>query len=948
MGRLAVRILLAAFALAAGCTGATSAGDAGDAGTDAAIDTSVDALLDAQDTATVDSGPRQCTNDTECTDGLFCNGVERCMPGHASADARGCVAPAASSPCAASQTCDEARARCVSQCGHEPDADGDGHRASDCGGDDCDDSDARRFPGNPEVCDTSDHDEDCDPATFGVRDGDGDGFADSRCCNTASATVRHCGDDCDDARATVHPAAPETCDTFDNDCNGTADDGVMLRLFADSDGDGYGNASMPMTVSGCTTPSGAVANNTDCDDTNAGRNPGAPEVCDGVDNDCDTMIDEGVSRTFYADVDGDGFGAAGSSAMMTTGCAPPVGFAANRLDCDDTIAARNPAAPEVCDGLDNDCDTMVDEGVQRTYYADGDRDGFGAMATTVQGCTAPTGYVDNALDCDDTTSRRSPAFPEVCDGLDNDCDAMVDEGALRTFYSDTDGDFFGDASGATRTGCVAPVGFVENNQDCDDANWSNRPGGYERCDGVDNDCDGMTDEGAASSCPTVANTTFACTAGACVVATCATSWSNCNGAAADGCETNTSASAAHCGACGRSCGVGGLCTGGTCDGLVGLAVGGDHACVLRGGGAVACWGANAHGQLGNGTLNGSPRPVAVIGLPAAPTQIYAGGAPSASVTPAGGQTCVVAGGRLYCWGSNERGQMGNGTLLDALTPTNVAMSGDTSPISYAASGHLQSCAITHLFSGINYDFLYCWGENSYGQLGDGTTTSRTFATRISTTIQGPISLGWRHSCALAGTRAFCWGDNGTGQLGNGSTIAQLAPVNVCTSGTGGTCVPADFTGLAAGGSHTCARRSDGTVWCWGTGSSGQLGNGSTALRTLNPVQASGITTATQVVSGQNFACALLADRSVRCWGDNGRGQLGDGSITQAAAPVTVQVSGGAPLGDVLGLAASGSQACVVRGSAPRVMCWGANALGQLGDGTTTDRSVATAVVDLGP
>ena len=122
----------------------------------------------------------RCANDLDCDDGVFCNGVERCMPGAAGANALGCIPPAGVA-CRATQVCNESAARCQSDCGRAPDADGDGHRAAECGGDDCDDSDANRFPGNAEVCDPS-HDEDCALTTVGSTDMDHDGEIAQTCC----------------------------------------------------------------------------------------------------------------------------------------------------------------------------------------------------------------------------------------------------------------------------------------------------------------------------------------------------------------------------------------------------------------------------------------------------------------------------------------------------------------------------------------------------------------------------------------------------------------------------------------------------------------------------------------------------------------------------------------------------------------------------------------------
>ena len=157
-----------------------STGDTVDAApTDAAHDVTTDvASNDAREASAT------CVTDTDCSDTMFCTGIERCQPGASNADARGCVVASPANPCATGQTCNEAMDRCESSCA-SADRDGDGHRTTACGGDDCDDMDANRFPGNAEVCDIATHDEDCDAFTFGIRDGDADGEADARCCKSS-------------------------------------------------------------------------------------------------------------------------------------------------------------------------------------------------------------------------------------------------------------------------------------------------------------------------------------------------------------------------------------------------------------------------------------------------------------------------------------------------------------------------------------------------------------------------------------------------------------------------------------------------------------------------------------------------------------------------------------------------------------------------------------------
>ena len=201
-----------------------------------------------------------CTNDQQCSDGVFCNGAERCMPGAANANAHGCIAAIPTNPCMPTQTCNEAMQRCETSCPTTADADHDGHRSIACGGDDCDDSDPNRFPGNVEGCDAAGHDEDCDPMTIGNRDADGDGEIDARCCNDVL-----CGTDCDDSRPNVGRHATEVCNGIDDNCNGMTDEGVLITYRRDADGDGFANPAGEVRT-GCSAPSGYSDTLTDCDE----------------------------------------------------------------------------------------------------------------------------------------------------------------------------------------------------------------------------------------------------------------------------------------------------------------------------------------------------------------------------------------------------------------------------------------------------------------------------------------------------------------------------------------------------------------------------------------------------------------------------------------------------------------------------------------------------------
>jgi hypothetical protein len=205
--------------------------------------------------------------------------------------------------------------------------------------------------------------------------------------------------------------------------------GDSISGYPDGDGDGYGDASIPaVPFQGCALPAGFSSNNLDCDDTDPSVNPDAIEkICDGKDNNCDGIIDEGLTTSVYPDADGDGFGFSGVSA--TPVCVVPDGYVTNNDDCDDTNAAIYPGAPESCNGVDDDCDGLIDESVTTIFYKDADGDGYGDGSDTISACNPDTGHTATVSgDCDDTNAAIHPGAPELCNGVDDDCDGVADSG----------------------------------------------------------------------------------------------------------------------------------------------------------------------------------------------------------------------------------------------------------------------------------------------------------------------------------------------------------------------------------------------------------------------------------------------------------------------------------------------------------------------------------------
>ncbi len=253
-----------------------------------------------------------------------------------------------------------------------------------------------------------------EPTDTGPTDADGDGT--------------YAWQDCDDQDAEVFPGADETCNERDDDCDGDVDEGVGLELWADDDGDGWGDVDT--SVTDCEETTGWATQPGDCDDADPDVHPDAEEACDEVDNDCDGVVDGGDAvdaTSWYQDADGDGWGDEG---IMELACEGSSAMVRQAGDCDDDDPQVNPEAEEICDGVDQDCDGDTDEGVLIEFWADTDGDGFGNPAYPDLACEADVGFVDPALgeDCDDTDPAIHPQAEEACNELDDDCDGELDEG----------------------------------------------------------------------------------------------------------------------------------------------------------------------------------------------------------------------------------------------------------------------------------------------------------------------------------------------------------------------------------------------------------------------------------------------------------------------------------------------------------------------------------------
>ena len=277
-----------------------------------------------------------------------------------------------------------------------------------------------------------------------------------------------------------------------------------------------------------------------------------------------------------------------------------------------------------------------------------------------------------------------------------------------------------------------------------------------------------------------------------------------------------------------------------------------HACAVTTAGGVKCWGSNNQGQLGDGSARDSPTPTDVTGLATGVQAVSAGT----------WHTCALtSSGQVECWGANDSGQLGDGQACGAVCTTPVEVLGLTN-VDAITVGFGHSCAV------IDGGGVKCWGENFQGQLGDGQVCGTTCNTPVDVSglTSGTIAVdaGTLHTCAVTDVGSTkCWGGNWAGQLGDGTTVDRQAPVNVSGLATGAATV-------SSGYGHTCVLTTVGSGKCWGNNFHGQLGDGSTTDRSI-PVNVSGMGDDIRTIAADGgHTCALTDAASVRCWGSNGR------------------------------------------------------------------------------
>jgi alpha-tubulin suppressor-like RCC1 family protein len=744
-----------------------------------------------------DASALVCASDDDCADGIFCNGDERCEPGDG---ARRCAAGVG--PCASGEVCDELRARCLGEVCATPDEDGDGLASIACSGLDCDDGDVDRFPGNPERCDAEGHDEDCDPCTVASSSGDGDldgdGFVSLSCANVITGTLPACdpaatrldasdpsapritGADCADMRADVRPSQVEVCNGRDDNCNGAVDEGALRAFYPDTDHDGYGS-SASAAVRACAPPPDHAEDRLDCDDGNPLRHPTLRELCDGVDDDCDGRIDEGeVPRLSYPDDDGDGFGDA-TRPFLGDRCEVPAGFTVDASDCDDRAAHIHPGAAEICDGLDDDCSSGG--GIESAE--DADRDGHAPI-------DAPcTGGPQSRDDCDDVHPAAYPGAPEICDGIDDDCDASADE------LPDASSSCAPHLSCRAAT-CTDERGIVTGEvHSC-----------FLRADGTAL-CWGANSTGTISIGRLGDGTTADRATPAPVV-----TLSNAVQLAAGGSHTCARLAAGSVMCWGKGMVRGDGATQDSPDALtpvpvfalddaVEIAAGSENACAIRATGGVVCWGRFILEGGGSPRIYGAPTPVA--------------GAVGA-VDLAAGEThacALLVDGTVVCWGSNASNELGDGLYMSRSDARAVPGLADVVEI---AAGGRTTCARRSAGT------VFCWGRGASGEV-------PALADAVEIAVGSDDQRF--HACARRASGAVvCWGEGSRGELGDGTAVSSSTPVAVLGLDSA--------VAIACGSFHTCARLATGEVLCWGADDRGQLGDGTPGPDQLVPALVPGL------------------------------------------------------------------------------------------------------------
>lgn len=348
-----------------------------------------------------------------------------------------------------------------------------------------------------------------------------------------------------------------------------------------------------------------------------------------------------------------------------------------------------------------------------------------------------------------------------------------------------------------------------------------------------------------------------------------------------------------------------------------------HTCALAQTGSIYCWGSDETGQLGSRESMPSAIPVRANS-----------GQRFVDLSAGALHNCALDGtGELYCWGNNNHGQLGNGTTVTLIEPVPM-LSGLR--FTQVASGWMHTCALSA--GGV----AYCWGLGGQGQLGTGRYQSELRPAPVGGALRfAQLSAGAHHTCGIAlDKRVFCWGQNSHGQLGTNNLENSALPVQVIAAATSpGELQRIDAEKVAAGETHTCAMVVQRTLYCWGSSVYGELGNSYTAGAgqpgSMKPVRVGDLTVPLDVTAGAGFSCTATDGNRTYCWGRGFEGQLGNGQTRNWPNPQ--MVSDGVKVSPVIFRqvdASAGTHACAVTEKGA-VYCWGRGETGQLGNGSTT-------------
>ena len=389
---------------------------------------------------------------------------------------------------------------------------------------------------------------------------------------------------------------------------------------------------------------------------------------------------------------------------------------------------------------------------------------------------------------------------------------------------------------------------------------------------------------------------------------------------------------------------------GLSSGVVAISAKGDYTCALTNSDRVTCWGKNDQGQLGDDSTTASNVPVNTVGTTKSGVHAVAAGGWSVL----GNEACaLLATGRVRCWGGSSSEEP-HPICADTATPCTKLQD-----VAALAAGGTHNCALLNVPTYLPPDGregkVFCWGRNNHGQLGDGTNTDSSIPVEVNLNWDlqvGTIAIaaGINHTCAVSQWKTVkCWGFNGSGQLGDGSTTSSNVPVVV--SGGHNTVLT-----LAAGADHTCFVTEDDTAMCWGHNADGQLGDGTTIGRTVPvdvcnsgatiPCGTDVLTVAAELTAGMSFTCARTTADGALCWGKDSGGELGNGSGPQSNIPVDVCADSACltSLSGVTSIGAAWKHGCAVTGGG--VKCWGWNSTGALGDDQECGTVACTAPVDV--